>query len=98
MQTTIFDSFKDLVPLKVCTSVNAFNERVFSTATTIKCRIVETDTIIKTEKAEFIKCKFKIYTKTKVSTLDNLNGLDVLLIKEHKSLVTNQVLGYSVYI
>lgn len=98
MQATIFDKFKDLIPHKVCTSVNAFNERTFANAVSIKCRIVESDTIVKNEKAELVNSKFKIYTKTKVSNLDNLNGMDILRIKEHKSLVTNEVLGYSIYL
>ena len=98
MQATIFDTFKDVVQHKVCTGLNSYNERTFATPVNIKCRIVESDTIVKNDKAELVTSKLKIYTKTKVSELDNLHGHDVLRIKEHKSLVTNEVLGYSIYL
>ena len=98
MQGTIFDRFNDSIKYEKFVGTNNFNERTFATPTTIKCRIVRTDSIVKNVNEELVESKYKIYTKTLIDNMDRINDLDVLRIKEHKSLVTNEVLGYSIFI
>lgn len=94
----MFTLLRDVTTLETCISVNSYNERTFSTAVSIPCRIVQRHQIIKNNLNEDVQSTYKVYITEPIGYLDKINGKDVLLIKEHKSLYDNSVVGYTVHI
>lgn len=98
MRDSIFTRFNDIVLLERYKGLNEFNEREFEVSEELKCRLVEDDTIVKKPNQEDVISHFKVYTNVSLEPLDRLNGLDVLRIKEHKSIVDNEVIGYTIFL
>ena len=89
--------FVDTAYLKRFKQMNQYNEREFEEVVEeIPCRIVNQAKIIKTAENENIVSTITLYTFTKIGDKDNINGKDVLEIKELKSLFDNKVVGYRV--
>lgn len=90
--------FTDTAELKTFKKINKYNEREFEDVKIIPCRKVYETKVVKNANNEDIISTVTIYTFTKVSNKDNIDGQDVLQINEWKSLLDNKVVGYKVMI
>ena len=88
--------FVDKVTLKRFKKINQYNEREYEDEQEISCRKVLQTQVIKNSNNEDITSTITVYTFTKISDKDNVDGKDVLEVHEWKSLFDNEIVAYKV--
>lgn len=86
----------DLVEYEKFIETDMENKRRFEPMREIKARVVNKYEIIKLENEEEVVSRKTIFTMENVGEMDRLDGLDVLYIREYKTLLAKEVWGYEV--
>lgn len=89
---------RDTVSYEKFVDIDRANQRMFETKVDIPCRVVNKYSIVKLRNEEEVVSKKTIYTRNLVGEMDRVDGMDVLYIREYKSLLDNEVWGYEVKI